>query len=104
VLAWRVSENLEAGNTAALLLEGTRRVTPVDTSPTLFADAGTDNVKAQIDGLLGSGALRRVLAITGIGFSNSRIESCGGRSSTSGSSSTRWTASRRFGGLSPFYV
>ena len=56
-------------------LVATRRMAPTDAQPTLFADAGVENVNARVDELIDSGALRRVLAQTEIAFSNSMIES-----------------------------
>jgi hypothetical protein len=40
----------------------------------VLADAGVENVNAQIDELLATGVLRRVLAFTELKFSNSMIE------------------------------
>lgn len=39
-----------------------------------MADAGVENVHAQVDALIATGALRRVLAFTELKFSNSMIE------------------------------
>jgi hypothetical protein len=47
----------------------------VDTPPITLADAGVENVNAQVDEFISSGALRRLLAMTEIAFSNSMIES-----------------------------
>jgi transposase InsO family protein len=74
VLAWRVSERFEAVSTVAILLEATRSMSPEDSPPTLLSDAGVENVNARVDELVDSGALRRVLAMTEIAFSNSMIE------------------------------
>jgi len=41
---------------------------------TLVADAGVENVNAEVDGLIESGLLRRVLAQRDVTFSNSTIE------------------------------
>ena len=75
VLAWRVSERFDPKNTVATLIEATRRRAPGDKPPTVLADAGVENVNAQVDEFIGSGALRRLLALTEIAFSNSMIES-----------------------------
>ena len=40
----------------------------------MLADAGVENVNAQIDDLITTGVLRRVLAFTELTFSNSMIE------------------------------
>lgn len=43
-------------------------------APTLLADAGRENANGEVDALIESGLLQRVLAQTEIGFSNSMIE------------------------------
>jgi len=40
----------------------------------VLADAGVENVNAQVDDLIATGVLRRVLAFTELKFSNSMIE------------------------------
>jgi putative transposase len=40
----------------------------------VLADAGVENVNAQVDALLATGVLRRLLAMTELKFSNSLIE------------------------------
>jgi transposase InsO family protein len=75
VLAWRVSERFDPGNTFAILIEAARNMAPTQTPPTLLSDAGVENVNAKIDDLIDSGVLRRVLAQAEIAFSNSMIES-----------------------------
>ncbi|MEE9179716.1 MAG: DDE-type integrase/transposase/recombinase [Vicinamibacteria bacterium] len=74
ILAWRVSERLEAGNTVSVLLEASRQVLPSDEPPTLLTDGGVENFNASVDELIESGLLRRLLAMTEISFSNSLIE------------------------------
>src|SRR5262249_29424486 len=59
--------------------------------------AGVENVNAQVDDLISTGVLRRVLAYTELKFSNSMIEAGGVRSNINSCSSTPWTASRQFG-------
>ena len=39
-------------------------------------DAGIENVNAQVDALIHTGILRRLLAFTELKFSNSMIEAC----------------------------
>jgi putative transposase len=40
----------------------------------VLADAGVENVNAQVDALISTGVLRRMLALTELKFSNSMIE------------------------------
>jgi putative transposase len=75
ILAWRVSEQFNPGNTVAILLDATHTGTESNAPPTLLADQGVENVNARVDELIESGALRRVLAQTEIACSNSMIES-----------------------------
>ena len=97
VLAWRVAETFAPANSVAVLVEAGRGATLSETTPVVLADAGVENVNAQVDELIATGAVRRVLAFTELKFSNSMIERGGARSSTSGSFSTGWTACPRSG-------
>jgi transposase InsO family protein len=74
ILAWRVAETFAPVNTVAVLLDAGRAATPSTASPVVLADAGVENVNAQVDELITTGALRRVLAFTELQFSNSMIE------------------------------
>src|SRR5215472_479717 len=74
ILAWRVAETFAPVNSVAVLLDASRAATPSDTAPVVLADAGVENVNAQVDELIASGVLRRVLAFTELQFSNSMIE------------------------------
>ena len=74
ILAWRLADKFDPANTIALLLEAERGTARSDEPPTVVADAGVENVNAQIDQLIHSGVLRRVLALTELKFSNSMIE------------------------------
>src|SRR4030095_11008112 len=56
------------------LLEATRNATRSAGTPVVLADAGVENVNAQIDVLIETGILRRLLAFTELTFSNSMIE------------------------------
>jgi hypothetical protein len=61
-------------NSVAVLTEASRSATPSDTTPVELADAGVENMNAQVDDLIITGVLRRVLAFTELKFSNSMIE------------------------------
>jgi len=74
VLAWRVAETFAPANTVAVLVEAGRGAMPSETTPIVLADGGVENVNAQVDELISTGALRRVLAFTELKFSNSMIE------------------------------
>ena len=74
ILAWRVTDTFAAGNTVAVLLEASRGATRAASAPVVLADAGVENVNAQVDALIESGVLRRLLAFTELKFSNSMIE------------------------------
>ena len=74
ILAWRVADTFAPGNTVAVLLEASRGATRSASAPVVLADAGVENVNAQVDVLIESGILRRLLAFTELKFSNSMIE------------------------------
>jgi putative transposase len=74
ILAWRVAETFAPVNSVAVLVEVGRAATPSETTPVVLADGGVENVNAQVDELITSGVLRRVLAFTELTFSNSMIE------------------------------
>jgi putative transposase len=74
ILAWRVSETFAPVNRVAVLLDASRAAAPSETTPVVLADAGVENVNAQVDDLITTGVLRRVLALTELKFSNSMIE------------------------------
>jgi putative transposase len=97
ILAWRVADTFAPVNTVAVLVNAGRSATPPETIPVVLADAGVENVNAQVDELITAGVLRRVLAFTELKFSNSMIEACGVRSNISGCSSTHWIVSPRSG-------
>jgi transposase InsO family protein len=74
ILGWHVADTFAPANSVAVLLDAGRRATSADPVPVVLADAGVENVNAQIDALMASGVLRRVLAYTELKFSNSMIE------------------------------
>ncbi len=75
ILAWKVSDRFEPGNTVSVLVGAVRQVDQLGETPTLLADGGVENFNAGVDELIESGLLRRLLAMTDISFSNSMIES-----------------------------
>jgi putative transposase len=74
VLAWRVADTFAPGSTVAVLLAASRGATRSASVPVVVADGGVENVNAQVDALIATGALRRLLAFTELRFSNSMIE------------------------------
>ena len=74
ILAWRVADTFAPVNSVAVLVEASRGATPSETTPVVLADAGVENVNAEVDELITTGVLRRVLAFTDLKFSNSMIE------------------------------
>ena len=57
-----------------MLLEASRGATHSASTTVVLADAGVENVNAQVDALIAAGVLRRLLAFTELKFSNSMIE------------------------------
>ena len=74
ILAWRVADTFAPVNSVTVLLDASRAATPSETTPVVLADVGVENVNAQVDDLITTGVLRRVLAFTELKFSNSMIE------------------------------
>jgi putative transposase len=74
ILAWRVAETFGPLNSVAVLVEASRGATGSASAPVVLADAGVENVNAQVDELIATGVLRRLLAFTELKFSNSMIE------------------------------
>ena len=74
ILAWRVADTFAPVNSVTVLLDASRAAAPSDTTPVVLADAGVENVNAQVDALIETGVLRRLLAFTELKFSNSMIE------------------------------
>jgi putative transposase len=74
VLAWRVADTFAPSTSVAVLLEANRGTTRIASVPVVLSDAGVENVNAQVDQLIATGVLRRLLAFTELRFSNSMIE------------------------------
>ena len=74
ILAWRVAETFAPVSSVTVLLDASWAAAPSDTAPVVLADAGVENVIAQVDELIDAGVLRRLLALTELQFSNSMIE------------------------------
>jgi transposase InsO family protein len=58
ILAWRVANTFAPVNSVAVLLEASRGVMGAASTPVVLADAGVENVNAQVDALIESGVLR----------------------------------------------
>src|SRR3989454_7789242 len=71
VLAWRVADTVSPVTSVAVLVEASRGAAPSAATPGGLADAGGEKVDAQVDHLIASGGLRRVLAFTGPKVSHS---------------------------------
>jgi transposase InsO family protein len=52
VLAWKVSERFEPGNTVEILFDARRNMGAVSTPPTLLTDAGVEHRNARVDEFL----------------------------------------------------
>ena len=74
ILAWRVADTFAPVNSVTVLLDASRAAPPSETTPIVLADAGVENVNAEVDDLIATGVMRRVLAFTELKFSNSMIE------------------------------
>ena len=72
ILAWRLAGRFDPANAVAVLVEAADAAG--QDRPTVVADAGVENRNGDVDALIASGLLRRVLARTEVRFSNSMIE------------------------------
>ena len=73
ILAWKVSPALDPMATVEILLSAAKGVH--DSTSTVLTDGRVENFNGAVDELIRSGLLHRVLAGTGITYSNSMIES-----------------------------
>jgi transposase InsO family protein len=74
IVAWRVADTCAPVNSVSVLLDASRAAAPSDSTQVVLSEAGVENVNAQVDALIPSGVLRRLLAFTELKFSNSMIE------------------------------
>jgi putative transposase len=74
ILSWCVNGSFNPASTARILLDACRASVRGSDVPTVLADGGVENVNGLVDELIGSGLLKRVLAMTELKFSNSMIE------------------------------
>ena len=74
ILSWRLTDRFDPTSTVAVLLEAGNAVEAGGAPPTVLADGGVENVNKDVDELIRSGLLRRVLAQTELRFSNSMVE------------------------------
>ena len=74
ILPWRVTDTFAVATTVAVLRDAVHGSLAREDSPTVVADSGVENVNADVDGLIESGLLSRVLALRDVTFSNSMIE------------------------------
>jgi len=72
ILAWRIADRFAPVNRVGVLVEASRGARRSETTPVGLADAGVENVNAQVDELITPGVLRRVLAFTELKFSSWR--------------------------------
>ena len=62
ILAWRVEAAREPRFTRQLLLDAAKWLPTPKPAPIVVADSGTENVNGEVDGLVETGVIRRVLA------------------------------------------
>ena len=74
ILGWRIANSFDPGNTIAVLRDASKDSENKNDIPTVMTDAGVENVNKDVDELIDSGFLKRVIAQTELNFSNSMIE------------------------------
>lgn len=75
VLAWRVAERLEPATTRSILLEALDNSNLSQCLPKVVMDSGVENINREVDGLVCSELIKRILALVQVDFSNSIVES-----------------------------
>ena len=58
ILAWRVADTFAPVNSVTVLLDASRAAASSGTVPVVLADAGVENVNAQVDALIHTGITR----------------------------------------------
>ncbi len=74
ILGWRISDSFDPGNTIEVLHDAVGDCVKKEDCPTVMTDAGVENVNKNVDALIDSGFIKRVIAQTELNFSNSMIE------------------------------
>jgi len=74
VLAWRVAERLEPATTRSILLEALNNANLSNDLRQVVMDSGGENINHEVDGLVDSDLVKRILALVQVDFSNSIVE------------------------------
>jgi transposase InsO family protein len=74
VLSWCVAERLEPETTRAILLAALENANVCQGLPKVVMDSGVENINGEIDGLISSKLIERLLALVQVDFSNSVVE------------------------------
>ena len=74
ILSWTLEERLGSGATCRVLREAARQIVDISEEPIVLVDSGSENVNREVDDLMESVDLTRVLAQVEVTFSNSMIE------------------------------
>jgi len=76
ILACRTTTTYGGASTKALLFEAMAKAKELGCTllPTVLVDSGTENINADVDELIATGALQRVIAQIEVEFSNSMVE------------------------------
>jgi putative transposase len=74
VLAWKVAERLEPGTTRAILLEALKNANLSLGLPKVVMDSGVENINREVDDLISSELIKRILVLVQVDFSNSIVE------------------------------
>jgi len=73
ILAWQANTTYDTSTTAKLLIEAAMGLKGV--VPKVYMDSGVENLNTQVDALVASGTIQRIIAQVDVVFSNSMIES-----------------------------
>lgn len=73
ILAWQANATYDTSTTTKLLIEAAKGLKGL--VPKVYMDSGVENLNTQVDALVASGTIQRIIAQVDVVFSNSMIES-----------------------------
>lgn len=79
ILGWQVSSKFKIQNSTNVLLQATGHIKSLSEKPILFTDGVVENYNSEVDALIKSGLLSRVLAQVEITYSTRRSNRGGER-------------------------
>jgi putative transposase len=73
ILAWQANTTYDTSTTTKLLIEAAKGLKGL--VPMVYMDSGVENLNGNVDALVATGTIQRIIAQVDVVFSNSMIES-----------------------------